>query len=90
MMPGGWKLADFEAAGLPERAASAFTAVTMDLVGATYIPVLYCGQQTVKGYNYMILCEQKLSDQEGTRHLVQMIINEFQGEYYIVNIQAII
>lgn len=90
MMAGGWKLADFGAANLPEKVASAFAAVTKDLIGATYTPVLYCGQQTVKGYNYMLICEQKLSDKEGTRHLVQMIINEFQGEYYIVNIQAII
>lgn len=90
MVPGGWKLADFNAAALPEKAASAFTAVTKELIGATYTPVLYCGQQTVKGTNYMLVCEQKLSDMEGTRHLVQMIINEFQNEYYIVSVQMII
>lgn len=90
MRPGGWKLANLEATELPERVASAFTAVTKDLIGATYTPVLYCGQQTVRGFNYMLICEQKLSDKEGTQHLVQMIINEFQDEYYIVNIQAII
>lgn len=90
MRPGGWKLENFKATELPEKVASAFTAVTKDLVGATYTPVLYCGQQIVKGVNYMLICEITLSDKEGTQHLAQMIINEFQGEYYIVNIQTII
>lgn len=87
---GGWKLADFQAGSLPEKAASAFAAVKDSLVGASYVPVLYCGSQVVRGTNYMILCEQRLSDQEGTRHLVKMVINAFQEQYDIVYIDTII
>ena len=87
---GGWTLANFEAVNLPEEVAAAFKAAIKKLLGATYTPVLYCGCQVVKGINYMILCEQKLSDPAGTRHLVKMIINSFQGQCDVVSIETIL
>ncbi|MCH5338653.1 MAG: hypothetical protein J1E03_07725 [Acetatifactor sp.] len=60
------------------------------MVGATYALVLYCGHQIVTGINYMILCEQRLSDMDQTKHLVKMITHVFMGECKIVFVEQMI
>lgn len=89
-MVGAFVLADLQAVTLPEDVDTAFKAATSEMVGATYTPVLYCGHQIVQGINYMILCEQRLSDKDQTKHLVKMIVNAFMGECKIVLIDQII
>ncbi len=90
MMTGAWKLADMEAANLPEKAGTAFTAVTKEMVGAKYIPVLYCGEQLVHGTNYMIICKQTLVTNPPVEHLVTMVINCSEQGNSIVSIEQIV
>lgn len=90
MMMGAWKLADMEAANLPEMVATAFNDVTKGLVGAGYIPVLYCGDQVVHGINYMIICKQTIVTNPPAEHLVTMVINCSEQGSSIVSIEQIV
>ena len=49
---GAWNVDEMKGCNLPQKVASAFTAVTGELVGADYMPVLYVGSQDVNGRNY--------------------------------------
>ncbi len=76
---GGWDLSGLKACNLPQKAASAFAAVTGGLVGAEYIPVLYVGSQQVHGTNHCIIAVQTLITANPEKRLVKMIINESEG-----------
>ena len=90
-MVGAWTLAKMEAVDLPEKAAAAFSKVTNGMVGAKYIPVLYCGEQLVNGTNYMIICKQTLVTNPPEEHLVTIVINcSAQGSCSIVSINQIV
>lgn len=89
-MVGTWKIEKMQAASLPEIVAAGFAAVTNDLDGASYLPVLYVGEQVVRGTNYMIICKQTLSDRSATEHIVKMVINLFQNNWSIVIIDTIV
>lgn len=79
------ELEKFEAGGkFPQKAASALTALE-GIVGASYKPILLLGTQIVKGVNYIFLCEQTLITKEPERHIVTLAVNEFNGEYELVN-----
>lgn len=78
-MFGMWNISEMKACSLPQKAASAFTAVTGELIGAEYMPVLYVGSQPVNGTNYCILAVQTVINAEGTKRLVKVIINEAPG-----------
>lgn len=65
---------------LPQKAASAWSVVN-DLVGVTYNPVLYIGEQLVKGTNYIFIAEQITVTRTPQRKLVKVVINEFGGKY---------
>lgn len=56
---GCWKYAEMSPCNLPQKAASAFTKAMEDHVGVDFIPVLYVGEQLVKGTNYCIICKSK-------------------------------
>ena len=89
-VPGGWKLAEMKPANLPEKAAMAFSDVISSMVGAKYVPVLYCGEQPVHGTNYMIICEQTLVVQGAPAHIVKMVINSSEQGNSIVQIEVIV
>ena len=89
-VPGGWVIAKMQPATLPEEVQSAFSQVTSSMVGATYVPVLYCGYQVVQGTNHMIICEQTLAAQGAPKHLIKMVINIFQHNASIVGIETIL
>lgn len=76
---GGWVITkdalNYPSCNLPEQAASAFTQVTVDLIGAKYEPLMYLATQVVNGINHMILCRQTLSDAEHTVKIVKMVLN---------------
>ena len=72
---GGWNIDDMKSVNLPQKAQSAFTAVTGGLVGAEYMPVLYVGSQLVNGTNYCILAVQTIITGTPEKRLVKMIIN---------------
>ena len=73
---GGWDLSALKACTLPQKAQSAFTAVTGGLVGAEYMPVLYVGSQQVHGTNHCIIAVQTLVIANPEKRLVKMVINE--------------
>ena len=75
---GGWDLSALKSCALPQKAASAFAAVTGGLVGAEYMPVLYVGSQQVNGTNHCIIAVQTLITANPEKRLVKMIINESQ------------
>lgn len=89
-MVGAWKIEKMQAAKLPEIVATGFAAVTSDMVGASYLPVLYVGEQVVRGTNYMIICKQTLSDKSSAEHIVKMVINLFENTWSIVIIDTIV
>ena len=73
---GGWDISELKGCNLPQKAQSAFTGATMDLVGADYQPVLYVGSQQVNGTNYCILALQTLMVANSKKRLVKMVIHE--------------
>ena len=72
---GGWNIEEMRSCNLPQKVASAFTAVTGGIVGAEYQPVLYVGSQAVNGTNYCILALQTILTAKPEKRLVKMIIN---------------
>ena len=72
---GSWDISEMKGVNLPQKAQSAFTAITGGLVGADYEPVLYVGSQVVNGMNYCILAKQTIITAEPEIRLVKMIIN---------------
>ena len=78
MILGGWDLSALKACNLPQKAASAFSAVTGGLVGAEYMPVLYVGSQQVHGTNHCIIAVQTIITANPEKRLVKMVINEGQ------------
>lgn len=75
-MVGSWKLADMKPCNLPEKVATGFSEVFSNLDGASYIPVLYCGEQNVHGTNHMLICKQTLVTAHPEEHLAKVILNQ--------------
>lgn len=74
-MLGNWNLDEIKSVNLPQKVASAFTAITGGLTGAEYMPVLYVGSQPVNGTNYCILAIQTTVLATPIKRLVKMVIN---------------
>ena len=76
-MTGQIEFAEFNGLGkMPQKAASAWSAVE-GLVGASYKPLLYVGEQIVRGVNYWFIAEQKFLT--GQKRIVKLAVNEFNG-----------
>lgn len=87
---GGWNIDEMKGCNLPQKAASAFTAVTGGLMGADYQPVLYVGSQLVNGTNYCILAIQTIITAKPEKRLVKMIVNvSSSGEASLVSVSGI-
>lgn len=69
---------------MPQKAASAWTDAMEGLVGASYKPLLYGGEQVVRGTNYWFIAEKTTSTLVPTRKIVKFAINEFRGEYRLL------
>ena len=55
------------------------------LVGASYKVLMYVGDQLVRGKNYWFIAEQTLITKTPEKHVVTLAINEFEGNYTLVN-----
>ena len=87
---GGWNIDDMKGCNLPQKVQSAFTAVTSELVGADYMPVLYVGSQVVNGMNYCVLAKQTIITATPENRLVKMIINvDTKGVASLVSVSGI-
>lgn len=87
---GGWNIDEMKSVNLPQKVASAFTAVTGGIVGAEYQPVLYVGKQVVNGTNYCLFALQTLVIARPEKRLVKMIINEAtDGTVSLVSVSGV-
>lgn len=81
-MFGQIKLQKFdEMSKMPQKAASAWTGAMEEIVGATYRPLIYLGEQQVDGVLYWFLAEQTIPYKFEIRHVVKLAILEKDGEY---------
>ena len=83
-MFGKIQLENFDACKLPQKAASAWSAVE-NLIGATYKPLLYLGEQIVNGTNYYFIAEQTLMTNPLIRRVIKFAIYEHNGEYEMLD-----
>lgn len=83
-MFGKIQLENFDACKLPQKAASAWTAVE-ELIGATYKPLVYLGEQLVNGTNYYFIAEQTLMTNPLIRRVIKFAIYEHDGEYQMLD-----
>ena len=83
-MFGKINLENFDACKLPQKAASAWSAVE-NLIGATYKPLLYLGEQVVNGTNYYFIAEQTLMTNPLIRRVIKFAIYEHNGEYEMLD-----
>lgn len=73
---GGWDTSEMKGCNLPQKAATAFSNATMNLVGADYEPVLYVGKQLVNGTNYCFIAVQTLITAIPKKQLVSLVVHE--------------
>ena len=89
-MLGSWELEEFKPVRLPQKVASGFAAVTGDMVGADYQPIICLAHQVVNGTNYCVLATQRLITANPETRLVKMIINEDpSGLFSLVSVSGI-
>lgn len=87
---GGWNYDELKGCNLPQKAASAFTDVTENLVGANYEPVLYVGSQPVNGTNYCVLALQTSVTATPEKRLMKLIINvDGTGKSSLVSVSVV-
>ncbi len=72
---GGWDISELKSCKLPQKVASAWAAVTGEIVGVEYEPVLYVGSQVVNGTNYCLLALQTLVTVNSPKKLVKMVLH---------------
>lgn len=90
MKLGGWNFDEVKSANLPQKVASAFTAVTGGLVGVDYMPVAYAGSQVVNGINHCIIALQTIVVPDAEKRLVKMIINiDTDGKASLVSVSGL-
>lgn len=83
-MFGKIQLEQFDACKLPQKAASAWSAVA-NLVGATYKPLIYLGEQTVHGTNFYFVAEEILMTHPLIRRVIRLTIHESDGKYRLLD-----
>ncbi len=95
-LAGGWNV-EVAVGAMPEKVATGFAQVFEDIVGASYVPLVYCGSQIVNGTNYMIICEQTLITNPPANHVVKVVLHEtlpeegeIMGEFSILYIETIV
>lgn len=74
-MTGSWNI-NVVANGMPQKVASAFGALSEQLIGAEYEPIAYLGSQVVNGINHAVLAKQILTTGRDTTNVVILIFNE--------------
>ena len=90
MILGGWNFDEVKGVNLPQKAQSAFTEVTSELLGANYEPVLYAGSQVVNGVNYCIFALQTSLTAHPVQRLMKMIINvDTKGKANLVSVSVV-
>ncbi len=76
--------------GMPQKVATAFAEKFGEIVGASYVPIAYLGEQLVNGKNHAILAEQTLVVNADVCNIVMIIMNEKGGDFSVVSINPIL
>ena len=74
---------------MPQEAANAWYGVK-GVVGASYTPLLYLGNQSVKGTNHFFIAEQTLMTNPPIQRVVKVVINSYRGEHEIVSVEEVL
>lgn len=86
---GGWAVNPV-VYGVPQKVATAFSRL-MQVKGAEYEPMIYCGSQLVAGNNHMIICKQTAITLNHDIHVVKVVLYEtLEGEFSIKSIETIV
>ena len=88
-MLGAWTV-DVNVNGMPEKVATAVSALADQLMGAEYKPIAYLGSQLVNGVNHAVLAEQTILSGKDTKNVVVLIFNEKGMECTLVNIERVV
>ena len=85
-MFGHLKLENFRGlTSMPQKAASAWSAVFSEqLVGASFKPLLFLGEQVVHGMNYYFIAEETLVVRGDCRRVVKLVIHQLGDEYTLL------
>ena len=76
-----------EKADLYGNLAELFNTALKELAGVSYIPLAFIGEKLVKGKNYYLLCQAKISDSEPYAVIVE--INEFMEKATLIGIERL-
>ena len=74
-MTGTWNV-NVVTSGMPQKVATAFSALGEQLVGAEYEPIAYLGSQLVNGTNHAVLAKQIITTGRDTTNVVVIVFNE--------------
>lgn len=90
-MTGSWDI-KIVTNGMPQKVATAFSALAGQLIGAEYEPIAYLGSQVVNGTNHAVLAKQILTTGRDTTNVVVLIFNEKPNamEATLVSIERVV
>ena len=88
-MLGSWEV-KVTVGELPEKVATAFAALSEQLIGCEYTPIAYLGSQVVNGTNHAVLAEQVVLSGRDTKNIVLVIFNEKGMECTLVDIERVV
>lgn len=74
-MTGTWNV-EINTHSLPQKVASAMSALKTQLIGAEYKMIAYLGSQLVNGTNHAVLAEQTVLTGKDSKNIVILIFNE--------------
>ena len=72
---GGWNI-NVKRDSMPQKIATAFNAMAVQLIGATYEFVAYLGTQQVNGINHAVLAQQTVITGKDVNNAVVIVFNE--------------
>lgn len=88
-MLGSWTV-NVDVNGMPEKVATAVSALAEQFIGAEYKPIAYLGSQLVNGVNHAVLAEQTILSGRDTKNVVVLIFNEKGMDCTLVNIERVV
>lgn len=90
-MTGSWNV-NISTGGMPQKVATAVSALPEKMVGAEYEPIAYIGSQVVNGVNHAVLAKQTILSGRDTTNIVILIFNEKPNdmEATLVSIERVV
>ena len=88
-MVGSWEI-NVNTNGMPQKVATAVSALSEQLIGAEYTPIAYLGAQVVNGTNHAVLAEQLVLTGKDTKNVVVLIFNEKGMDCTLVGIERVL